>query len=290
MGEIIIKPIHNVHKKYRKVNFVNPYIFNSALDADASAFLIATGIPNDGTVFYSGTAQQITGSAMHTAMHSLVSSLKIKGIWSKIKAFYPFIGGTSASHKFNLKDPRDLDIAFRLAYVNSSSHSSLGFQSNGSNSYANTFLNLSTVFSSKAMALGMYTTAATTLVGDRHNMGAHSGSANFFSFQENRSLNFLQSNSNMSTTADWPGFLCGTTTPTTHKLIANTLITTALVTNGNLPNVNVWIGCLNFGNSYYGGTNSKMGAVWFCSELTDTEVLDLRTSVINFQTALHRNI
>lgn len=27
MGEIIINPIHNVHKNYRKVNLINPYIF-----------------------------------------------------------------------------------------------------------------------------------------------------------------------------------------------------------------------------------------------------------------------
>lgn len=33
-------------------------------------------------------------------------------------AVYPFIGGTASTHKFNLKDPRDLDVAFRLTFSN----------------------------------------------------------------------------------------------------------------------------------------------------------------------------
>ena len=29
---------------------------------------------------------------------------------------YPMIGGTANAHKFNWKDPRDLDVAYRLVY------------------------------------------------------------------------------------------------------------------------------------------------------------------------------
>ena len=31
-----------------------------------------------------------------------------------MKAIYPFVGGTATTHKFNLKDPADINAAFRL--------------------------------------------------------------------------------------------------------------------------------------------------------------------------------
>jgi hypothetical protein len=36
------------------------------------------------------------------------------GIWRKTHAIYPLLGGTASAHKFNLKDPRDLNAAYRL--------------------------------------------------------------------------------------------------------------------------------------------------------------------------------
>lgn len=44
----------------------------------------------------------------------IVTNLKAIGVWQKCKAIYGFVGGTAASHKWNWKDMRDLDEAFRL--------------------------------------------------------------------------------------------------------------------------------------------------------------------------------
>lgn len=54
------------------------------------------------------------------AIQDLVVGLKTNGTWSKYNAIYPIIGGTEAEHKWNLKDPRDLDAAFRLTFYNGS--------------------------------------------------------------------------------------------------------------------------------------------------------------------------
>lgn len=97
----------------------------SSLDVDAQAFLSAASITN--------TTQQ-------NAINTLVTSLKTAGIWTKMKAIYPFVGGSATSHKFNLKDPRDLDAAFRLVFSGGWTHTSTGALPNGSNAYANTFL------------------------------------------------------------------------------------------------------------------------------------------------------
>lgn len=95
-------------------------------DADADAFIVAAGI---------------TDQTQINAISQLVSDLKGYGIWSKMKAIYPFCGGTASTHKWNLKDARDLDDAFRLVFSGGWTHSSTGALPNGTNGYADTKLN-----------------------------------------------------------------------------------------------------------------------------------------------------
>jgi hypothetical protein len=96
------------------------------LDPDAVAFLTAAGI---------------TDATITDAINTLVKGLKSNNIWSKMKALYPFVGGTATTHKFNLKDPRDLNAAFRLVFNGGWTHSANGALPNGSSGYAETFLN-----------------------------------------------------------------------------------------------------------------------------------------------------
>jgi len=91
-------------------------------DADAQAFITASGI--------SGTNA--------TAINTLVIDLKAANIWTKIKAAYPFVGNTASTQKWNLKDARDLNAAYRLVFNGGGTHSSNGYQPNGTNAYANT--------------------------------------------------------------------------------------------------------------------------------------------------------
>lgn len=110
-----------------RYNTMNQHITKSALastDRDALAFLEAAQIYN--------TNQQ-------RAIVNLVRSLKRVGLWSKMKAIYPFVGGTASSHKWNLKDPRDVDAAFRLTFSGGWTHSANGADPNGTNGYANTY-------------------------------------------------------------------------------------------------------------------------------------------------------
>ena len=92
-------------------------------DADAQAFITATGI--------SGTNA--------TATNKLVIDLKAANIWTKMKAVYPMVGGTATTCKYNLKDPRDLNAAFRLNFVGGWTPSATGMTPNGVNAYADTF-------------------------------------------------------------------------------------------------------------------------------------------------------
>ena len=93
-------------------------------DTDAQAFITAAGI---------------TDSTQQNAVNQLVLDLKSYSLWTKMSAIYPFVGGTSTTHKFNLKDPRDLDVAYRLAFFGGWTHNANGITGNGTNTYADTF-------------------------------------------------------------------------------------------------------------------------------------------------------
>lgn len=95
-------------------------------NADAPAFIAAAGI---------------TDSRQQAAIYKLIADLKSAGVWTKLKAIYPMIGGTENSHKFNLKDPRDADDANRLSFSGNWSHSASGALPDGATASANTHLN-----------------------------------------------------------------------------------------------------------------------------------------------------
>jgi hypothetical protein len=97
----------------------------SSFDSDAQAFI---------------TAASITDTTQQTAINTMVTSLKSNSLWTKMLAIWPMIGGTEAAHKLNLKNPANTDAAYRLSFNGSWTHSSLGAETNGSNTWADTFI------------------------------------------------------------------------------------------------------------------------------------------------------
>lgn len=93
---------------------VNPIV----VDSDAQTFIDAIG---------SGNLTNLE----QMAISELVKDLKDFSLWSKMKAIYPFVGGTSASCKWNLKNPVDTDAGFRLTYVGVNTFSSTGLTTTG---------------------------------------------------------------------------------------------------------------------------------------------------------------
>jgi hypothetical protein len=109
---------------------------------------------NDALLFIN--AAQITNENQKEAVNTLVINLKNYNLWNKMTALYPFVGGNSNSHKWNLKDPRDLDAAFRLQFNGGLEHSDRGIKPNGINGWANTFLVPSSVLTQNSTHLSYY--------------------------------------------------------------------------------------------------------------------------------------
>jgi hypothetical protein len=140
---ILLNPDLDLFKPIKNITYGD--IPEPSYDADAVAFYdacLADGVTLNGT--------------QYAAINNLVISLKSSGIWTIMKAVYPMIGGSAASHKYNLKDPRNLDAAYRLTFVNSPTHSNNGIAFNGVSQYCNTYLKPNSVIGQNDAHLSFY--------------------------------------------------------------------------------------------------------------------------------------
>jgi hypothetical protein len=101
-----------------------------SFDPDAAAFFAAV----------TGGGDTLT-STEENAVNDLVVGLKADGIWTKFDALYPLVGGTATSTKWNLKDPRDLDAAFRITWYGGWTFSSDGAEGDGTSTGGDTHYN-----------------------------------------------------------------------------------------------------------------------------------------------------
>ena len=128
----------------------------------AEAFLTATGI---------------TDPTIVDAINTLVSDLQNFGLWGKMKALYPFVGGTAETHKFNLINPLDTNEAFRLFFNGGWTHDSNGVTPNGVTGYANTFLRPYQVLNQNSTHLSIY--SSTNIEEDGIDIGCREGGDRF---------------------------------------------------------------------------------------------------------------
>ncbi len=249
-----------------------------SFDPDAQAFITAAGI---------------TDATQKTAINTLVVDLKGYSIWSKMKAVYPFVGGTSSTHKFNLKDPRDLDAAYRLVFNGGWTHSNNGALPNGTNGYADTKFkpNVGTLNSN---AIGYYIrTVNTSTTSDPINMGAFDSVTAASLLRNTASAVTGRLNGNFvngSITGGTGLFSISRTASTTTNVYKNSTSVGSGNSGGTLSANNVFIGDLNVSGFPYSAVNSQFAFAYMCDGLSGTEITNLYTAVQAFQVALARNI
>lgn len=241
------------------------------------------------------------------AVNNMVQAMVANGIWSKMRAVYPVIGGTAAAHKYNLVDPRDADAAFRLAFNGGGwTHSSTGMTPNGTSSWANTFLNLSTVLSVSSGHMSFYSRNQ-SLLATNIDMGAASliGSPDICNLAIGRNTNASSFTWGTQTTNTIPifsssssqGFFVGNQNAATaagRNIYRNGIVGVSATVYGTpvMPNATMAIGALN--------NPSQGGAALFSSRqcafasigtgLTPEEVKAFSTIVQTYQTKLGRAV
>jgi hypothetical protein len=250
-------------------------------DADAQAFITAAGI---------------TDNTQKTAINTLVVDMKGFGIWTKMKAIYPFVGGTATTHKFNLKNPLDTNAAFRLVFNGGWTHSATGALPNGTNGYANTFLNPNAILSLSNSHISYY--SRTLAVGAQIEMGVFSADVPDKIIQIRLAVNYVagsvSSFISFTTTTDARGFWLGTKRANNDRESYRNGITQASSTINDATayaNIPIYIAARNNQNVSFDFPTSKECAFASIGDgLTDTEAANFYTAVQNFNTTLTRNV
>jgi len=256
---------------------VNPYWYASSgcADADANAFLTAAGITNP----------TISG-----AICTLVTTLKSQGIWSKLDAIYPMVGGTATTHKFNLKNPADTNAAYRLSFVGGWTHSANGALPNGTNAYADTFW-IST--QQNSASLSFYSRSNTT--GLFHEYGSGVGPLTYLLLRFNNLIYATVNASSDNTVAntDSRGFYMISRTASNAVKVyknASTVITASTASSG-IPLYDMII-CAwrQFPGTIIRYSNRQCAFATLGTGLNDTEYANLYTAIQTFQTTLGRQV
>ena len=251
-------------------------------DADAQAFI---------------TAAAITDPTQQTAINNLVVGMKADGIWTKMKAIYPFVGGTASTHKWNLKDPRDLDAAFRLVFNGGWTHSSNGATPNGTNGYADTKLAPSSSLSTTSAHFTTY--LRTNSTGATCDIGSFLSNARMILYSRYPSSETYATISNSGypigvpfSTTDSTGFWQTIRENNTNTKIFQNTIKKAdgAVAFSTLPNVPFYIGAVNNTSVASLFSNRQTSFSTIGNGLTDTEAANLYTRVQAFQTSLSRQV
>jgi len=260
----------------RNINPTQSFYYNTAYNNETNAFLFST---------------QITDTTTQLATNTLVTDLKTAGLFTKMKTFYPMVGGTATTHKFNLINSQDSDSAYRLAFVGGWTHSANGALPNGVNAYASTFLIPNTVFGAGYAAIGVYVNQALT-VGARP-----MGSTNMDILINTtfvRGANKNSTNITNSATLPMDGFIVNSRTTSTNAFIMNrsgafaTNATAAVATYATASDI--VLGAININGTITTYSNGQIASA-FCSDfLTQAESTTLKSIIQTFQITLGRQV
>ena len=257
------------------------------------------GIDTDAQAFI--TAANITDTTQQNAINTLVTQLKTYGIWTKMKALYPFVGGTASSHKFNLKDPRDLDAAYRLVFAGGWTHSSTGAKPNGTTGYADTKLNptLSCTLNNTHLSFYSRTNIASNL--NQWDISATDGdflptlslTSGYQGVAYSDQYNYVSGGGGRTSFANTntTGFYIGSRTSNTSlKFFRNDVVrsTSTTLHSGTMPNRSIYIGRNTAGTIAYSSKETAFASIG--DGLTDTESANFYTAVQTFQTTLGRQV
>jgi hypothetical protein len=261
---------------------INPFEF-LGYDADAQAFINVTGISGSNA----------------TAINDLVVSLKNNNnVWDSLLAIYPFVGGTSTTCKYNLKNPIDSDAAYRLNFSGSWTFDAGGATPNGSaGTYANTYVYPNTVPLSASSGSFSYYCPTQYAAGDVVDIGSGDfnslGETTIATRWSDNNAYFIYYNSGATN-----GFYATANTTTTGYYIVNRYTTTLAgwkdgtklgtgVNGSNTNNYPLFLGARNI-NTANGDRNSPRKHVFdtIGQGLSDAQASSLSTAAAAFVSTL----
>ena len=244
-------------------------------DSDAQAFL---------------NAAVITDTTQASAVNTLVTGLKADGLWTKMAAIYPMVGGTATAHSYNLKNTA----AYQLTFNGGWTHSSTGALPNGTNAYADTSFNVNTYKDNNHLSYYI----RTNLDEVRVDAGLIGSIGQYFDVESRISNvgyfgnHIAAVNVNFAVTDSRGLWLNTRTTSTLQKVYKNGTSQGSNTASGTTAiNGNIYLGARNVvgtGANLYSTKQTAFASIG--DGLDDTDAANLYTRVQTYQTALSRNV
>lgn len=251
------------------------------------------------------------------SINDLIIDLKDSDLWNKINVLYPFVGLDVVnksnsnipinilidSYKLNLKDPRDLNDAFRLNFFGGYTLEN-GFQPNGIDGYANTFYisNLQEDRDDQHVSIFSHTNN-TPIALDSTDIGAFNSTTSAVEISLRGGSSFQDFRGSMN---DWPGLNLTTFNNALGYSVLSRVsdvdlrifrdgieqgFSSSLVGTNNTIAF-TFIGNSSIGNGPYnnGWCNQRYGTITMGKGLTGSEVNVLSTIIKNFENKVRYNL
>jgi hypothetical protein len=255
---------------------------------------------NDSDANYFITQSGLTNPIHINAIQNLVQDLKNYNLYARIKALYPFVGGTATSHKFNLINPNDTDAAFRLLFAGGIIHDSNGVTFDGINGYANTFLNPNPIITLNKETLALYSRTSSD-GGTGVDMGAATNTNVRNQIQIRTNTNEITAHINSTTGGslsisgiiDGSGFFMSSRqTSTDLRTYINGIQVglSTILNNGIRCTIPIYIGARNVANVSGSFVNKNFAIAVIAAEYTPEEAKIFYNIVQKYQTLLGRQV
>jgi hypothetical protein len=224
------------------------------------------------------------------AVDTLVKKMKTDGIWTKMKAVYPFIGSSAAACAQNLKSS-----SFTGTFLGTWTYASTGVKGNGSSNIFNTTLIPNTDLSQNdahtscyirdnatngKMQMGQYTSGRVCIMGAKYNtVSAYIGI--------NSTENLIAAD-----TGTVRGLLTQSRIVSTQsKYYKNASVYDTNATSSTTPGTfSIYVGCVNVNNAAFFPDIVEFAFASIGNGLTDTDASNYYTAVQGFQTTLARQV
>ena len=263
-------------------------ITGSVLDPATSAFITATGI---------------TDATIINAVNRLVLNYKGQGnlnssvdLWSVSNAIFPYVGGTATTNMYNLKDPRNLDAAFRLAFSGGWTHNSNGITGNGINTFANTFLKPNNLGQDSHRVLGYVRNDIGGSAFEAVISATNAAFTNGLGFETRKSTNshstYSNSGFNPVTNSNRTGLVgVNRTNSSNYKVFRNGSALYTVTNASQTPlNINLFVGAQNNNGSTINYSTANLAIIVCGDGLSDANALIEYNIIQQFQTDLGRNV
>ena len=269
------------------------FLFNVASAQSLFGVVASDGGLDSNAVRFFDSAS-ITDATQRRAVNYLCKALKANSLWDKGALINPFVGGTSSSHAFNLKNVAK----YKITWSGSVTHNSNGITGAGGHGLTGLVQTSESLTTQNSVSYVYWSRTSSQDGG--FEFGSFDGSNQSFSQARdgsNRALNALNDGFTVigagGSMTDGSGFYVHSRTASNNSFISKNGSTYQTSTVASTGNMSAQIALLGRFRADLGGTVDQLSSrnlsfFWIGSGLSTTEAATLYTIIQNFQSILGR--